>query len=297
MICQLLAGAGAQVLRAPANRGASEHPSPCDTAAGHGAWSLADDATLEVRATAADVVLRSDGGPSPGGRAPDSAVVVTIEADSRDAALPHRSHELVAQVVSGAVFEHMPNRPSYVGTRLGRYGAGINTATAIVSALIARLESGLGTRLFVSRSSGAKAFMTMTRAASDGAPIPVGADVPLFQCADDRYVCLSTSPRATDPLALLAEALELDIDPQRLRGTRDDQDLSRYYYNSDVLEPAFGRVDSAEIISRLQAADFAVELVRPPVEVWDTDDVAGGGLLECCDQCGNQYVGMPIEGL
>ena len=259
----------------------------------------------------ADVVLINGEEPSP--QLSERVVIVVIDEESFvSLGLPARAHELVAQTVTGAVFEHIPGRPAINGMMFGTYGAAINAATAVVAALIDRLSSGLGQRVHVSMSGGVVAFMGVVWSeftADDRTHgfAPVGADFPLFRCADGQYLCITTGPaRLTaasaaseapqSGLELLKEALELDVDVAELRGTRRADDLQRYYVNYDVIAEGFARFGSAEILERLRDADFSIELVRPPGGAWSTAEVADFGPISTCP-CGAQHVGIPIEGL
>ena len=293
VLCQLLSGARAQVVRFLEDSGAVD--ADCRTRRGHGRWRVPREDERDALLSAADVVLVRGGATLLG--VPSSAVIVDIdEGDLVDHALPVRSHELVAQAVTGAVFEHVQGRPAVNGMRFGLYGAAINGATAVVAALIDRLDSGAGQRLRLSRCLGVVGFMGMVwgETADGGAkghgPIPVGADVPLFACADGEYVCLSSSPRCPNPLAVLREILELEIPAESLRGTRDPGDLVNYYYNYDVVAAAFRRFPSAEVVARLRAADFAVERVRTPFDGRHAAEAIRRGSVSRCADCGAEYV-------
>ena len=314
LICRLLGGAGAHVVRVSQTMDHVESDEACRARhGGHGPWELVG-AEERARALAdADVVLVRSETPLPwcsgdadrqlSSEIPDSAVVVVLdEGEFVDRRLPVRSHELVAQAVAGVVFEHVAGRPAYNGIQLGTYGAAMNAATAIVAALIERMETGAGQQLRVARWAGAVSFMGMVwsddsdNKSSAHGSIPVGADVPLFECADGEYVCLSSSPRCPNPLEVLTDLLELDVDPEALRGTRRYDDLTNYFYNYEVLAPGFRQLSSVVIVDRLRAADFAVEIVRPPGAAWYIPDVIQSGLLSCCPGCGTEYVGVPVEG-
>ena len=310
IMCRLLRGAGAHVLRIRpdadrARRDATRAESRCRIDRGHGEWTLAQAGERAGLLASADVVLvRGDGPVDAIDAIADQAVVVVIdEGDLVDDALPVRSHELVAQAATGTVFEYLPGRAAYTGFQAATYGAAINAATAVAAALVERLTTGRGQRLRVSMAAGAVAFMAMVWVDAPGTgrdvpgPIPVGADVPSYECADGAYVCISSSPRCPNSLELLTELLGLDVDPESLRGTRRVDDLAGYFYNRPVLARGFKRFPSAEIVDRLQRADFAVEIVRPPAGAWQTPEVIHSGLLTTCPDCGAEYAGAPIAGI
>ena len=304
LICRLLAGAGADVVRLRAVTG------PCGIPHADLPAGLKVD---RVGALArADVVLTDDGDAMPSDILERAVVVVINDGGVDGHQMPTQVHELVAQTVTGAVFEHIPGRPAFNGMLLGTYGAAINAATAVVAALLDRLSSGLGQRLDVSLTAGVVGFMGTVWSEfvvgdSKHGFAPIGADFPLYRCADGQYVCVTPGPArrhldvAADAgrptgLELLREALDLDVDAAALRGTRREDDLSRYYVNSDAIAEGFARVSSADIVKRLRAVDMSVEIVRPPGDAWDLPEVAARGLISKC-HCGVEHIGFPIEGL
>lgn len=304
ILCQLLSGAGALVIRVAAPVTPDKEPDrpSCPAHPAHGEPVLFDQGNGDDPLSRADVVIVRDVDAI--ADVADSVVVVVIdEGDLVDSHLPIRSHELVAQTVTGAVLEHIPGRPAYNGMQLGTYGSAINAATAVVAALIERLGTGLGQRITVSLSMGVIGYMGLAwsgvnnRDEAAERAIPVGADVPLFKCSDGEYICLSSSPRCPNPLVILKDLLELDVHPDALRGSRSTDDLTNYYYNYDAMAEGFQRVSSVDILDQLRRADFAAEIVRPPGHAWVMEDVIESRLVETCPHCHAEFVGFPIEGI
>lgn len=304
IICRLLASAGARVVRfrEPTSAVGNEDDAQCKAHHRHGDWWLTDVLARIELAACADVILVRDVDMIEDSASLAAVVLVIDEGDFVDRRLPVRSHELVAQAATGAVFEHIPDRPAYNGLQFGTYGAAINAATGIVASLTERIDTGVGQRLTVSLCRGVVSYMGIVWSdfshseETPSVPIPVGADVPLFRCADGERICLSSSPRCPNPLEVLVRLLELHVSPDALRGTRSPDDLINYYYNYGLLSQGFQKFSSVEIVNRLRNADFAVEIVKPPGHAWDAPDVIGSGVFETCAACNAQYVGFPIEG-
>lgn len=298
VVCGLLSDAGATVVRLrSAGEDQEQNPRICRARFGHGRWSPADEADLSQLVREADVILSRRAEPFPDA-VPDSAVFAVIEeVEFAGPGMPSGAHELIAQALTGAVHEMIPGRAAYIGFRFGTYAAAINLATAVVAALIERLDTGSGRRLEVSLSRGVVASMSLLWSGTgDGTPsaAPVGANIPLFECADGEFVCFSPSPREPRFLTALANALGIDGPPEDLRGTQECNDLLRYYFNVDRLAPAFRRLSSPDVIDRLRRFDVPAEIVKQPGAAWDRPDVAGSGLLAVCPRCGVEYVGSPI---
>lgn len=312
LLRQLLAGAGARVIRAEDRSGETRSSPPYPHVHGEPPVEDVTEPELPRLVESADVVLmRLVGEPSSdeptsvaAQRVSPRAIVVVIEDDDLGVLdQPRCGHELIVQAATGVVFEHIPGRAAFNGMRLGTYAAAMNAAVAVVAALIERMSSGVGQRLHVSMASGAVAAMTVVwpeLAESVGSPqaaVPVGADFPLYRCADGEYVCVAGAPRSANSMELLRDILELDADVSEMRGDRGEGgDMRNFYVNYELLASGFRKFSSVEIFHRLRDADFSAEIVRPPSAFWDSPDVEQRGLIETCS-CGVKHVGLPIVGV
>lgn len=304
LICRLLTAAGAQVERPRTKNGLCGHPHP-DLLERIGRHNELLDASP-------DVLLVDDD--SPRYERDDTTVVVELgESVFTRRGWPARSHEMAAQANTGVVWEQSPDRPEFNGMHLATHGAAVNGATAIVAALIDRLDSGRGQRLRVSTTAAAITSMSMVWSAwtHDGIReefAPVGAKYPTFRCADGRYIILALGPgrhAAPSPdgtrqtsVQLLAEAIGYSGNISSLKGTSSPFDLSHYYMNVDLISEYIARIPSEVILQRLRRADLAAELVREPGAVFHDDarahDTMAPPVTTCT--CGAQYLAVPIEG-
>ncbi|MCP3730048.1 CoA transferase [Sphingomonas sp. MG17] len=208
--------------------------------------------------------------------------------------------DLLVQARSGMVWEHRPDRPIALGCLLPTYGSVLLTVLGIWTALVERLDSGLGQLVQSSMFQGGAMFwgpywmIPHTPTPEIMKFQPRGARHLTFQCADGGYVQLA--PGAAGSLAKLYAVLEIPVavDPAA-RGTPDVRGgLANYFGDTALLEKHIARFQRDDLLRRLWAQGFAADAVLKPGECWDEPQAQSGLYLQS-DAEGTRYVGPLIR--
>jgi crotonobetainyl-CoA:carnitine CoA-transferase CaiB-like acyl-CoA transferase len=269
-------------------------------------WRLAGETELSRLLETADVcVMGGEDYPGAGRRrdaarvsaAHPSLVVLDIAADLSDDGAVH-AVEILAQARSGLVGEMYSDRPFVYAYRPATFGAALLGVYGIWAALVERGRSGLGQVVRTSLPQGLALYFPNIWMEAERPDAPFDDIYPkdvrpmIFRCADGEYVQIGLG--VPGAVARLYRALEVPVDADPADAGKPDasRGIRGYFVDTELLDPYFARLETAEVVRRLWAAGLAAEKVRPPGGCWDDEQVVATGIIRRLG--GERYAGSPI---
>lgn len=216
------------------------------------------------------------------------------------------ANELLMQARTGMCFEHYSDRPVNFAYPVASYGAVLSSLIAVITALIAREDSGQGQIISESLMQGCLESLRVMWLQAErpdarfrGA-VPKDSRMTIFKCADGKYVHMmlglpGSKKRFHDLLGIDPNEIE-DYLNENGSATGMGKDPGKFWGDVDAYAVPIAKWTSEEFKQKLREIDIPSATVTPPGEAWELPQVALNEILET-DPEGNQYVGFPIRGL
>ncbi|WP_114951630.1 CoA transferase [Sphingosinicella terrae] len=229
-------------------------------------------------------------------------VIVRIDGNPADLAGEGRpSTELLAQALSGLVWEQFPDRPVAMCFAPASIGAAFQALLGGLAALFEREGSGLGQTVRTSLLEGAMSWLPMFWADFE-TPTPAAAfitpkdAVPLvFRCRDGQFLHFVIG--AAGSKYKLYQVLGIDdptVQPGDSGMPRPGGDPRNFYGDIDLLAERCAQRDRDELLEALWAAGLPAEPVLPPGGAWDDPQIARNGVI-VLEPDGSRRVGLPFR--
>jgi crotonobetainyl-CoA:carnitine CoA-transferase CaiB-like acyl-CoA transferase len=211
--------------------------------------------------------------------------------------------EILAQAMSGLVFEQYPDRPAVYAFSAAQYGAALQGMVGVLAALCQRERTGVGQIVRTSLCEGVLTWLShdwfaLSRpdAVSDDRT-PKGLHPLIFRCADGKYIhfVLGAAESRRNIFTVLAvenPVPSLDEDPRGLANIRNG--VRNYYGDIDLLAAHVLRWNRNDLLKAFWSRGVPAEAVKRPGEAWGDEQTVHNDLV-VTESDGVRRIGLPFR--
>ncbi|MFE7422228.1 CoA transferase [Rhodococcus sp. NPDC057529] len=226
--------------------------------------------------------------------------MVLVDFDSDAMRAGHPVVDLLAQARTGICFEQYPDRAAVSAFPAPTYGAALLGLAGLFTALLKRLDTGLGGVVDASLDSGATLWWTSDWLSVDkqGAaltrPVPKGVSPLIFRCADGEFINMVMGiPGAVSKVCSIV-GIDWDGDPNDIGAGRPERGARNYFFpRFDELAERIETIDHETMLAALREGGIATERVDPPGRIWDDEQTIVNDIIATTED-GWRYVGSPV---